>query len=115
METLTFAVLAAFLFGFGLISGRIGKSVITPPMAFVAMGLVLGPQLIGLIELDRDSELINLVAEFTLILLLFTDASRIDLKLPPPPTHDPDAAAGYWPSLDHRVGDGRRGPAVRLS
>ena len=81
METLTFAVLAAFLFGFGLISGRIGKSVITPPMAFVAMGLLLGPQLIGLIELDRDSELINLVAEFTLILLLFTDASRIDLKL----------------------------------
>ncbi len=81
METLAFAVLGAFLFSSGLVSGRVGKSVITPPMAFVVMGLVLGPQVVALIELDRDSELINLVAEFTLILILFTDASRIDLKL----------------------------------
>lgn len=81
MITETFALIALFIIGFGLISGYLEKSIITPPMVFVALGMVLSSQILGLFELDIENEIIHLIAELTLILLLFTDASRIDLKL----------------------------------
>ncbi|MFB6276346.1 MAG: cation:proton antiporter [Halothece sp.] len=76
----TFAIISFFVIGFGLISGYLEKSVVTPPMAFVIFGLLLSPQLFGLLNLETDSEGIRLVAELTLILVLFTDAARINLK-----------------------------------
>ena len=36
---------------------------------------------LGLIHFSFDGELVRLVAELALILILFTDASRIDLRL----------------------------------
>ncbi|NEO12445.1 MULTISPECIES: sodium:proton antiporter [unclassified Moorena] len=81
MNTELFAIIALFILGFGLISGRIEKSVITPPMAFVIFGILLSPQLLGLLNLEVEHELVRIIAEFTLILVLFTDASRINLKL----------------------------------
>lgn len=81
MEPLTFALIAAFILGFGVVSGRLQRTVITPPMVFVAFGLLLSNRLLGLVELELESEFINVVAELTLILILFTDASRIDLNL----------------------------------
>ena len=81
METVTFALVALFILGFGVISGRIQKTVITPPMVFVAFGLLISNRVLGLVEPEIENEFINTVAELTLILILFTDASRIDLKL----------------------------------
>lgn len=81
MNTELFAIIALFILGFGLISGRIEKSVITPPMAFVIFGILLSPPLLGLLNLEVEHELVRIIAEFTLILVLFTDASRINLKL----------------------------------
>jgi len=81
MITVAFAVIAVFIVGFGLISGRIQKTVITPPMVFVAFGLLLCNRVTGVIDLEVESEVIDLLAELTLILVLFTDASRIDLGL----------------------------------
>ena len=40
-ELLAFATIAAFILGFGLISGRLQQTVITPPMVFVIFGLLL--------------------------------------------------------------------------
>lgn len=80
MHTETFAIIALFVLAFGLISGRLEKSLLTPPMAFVGFGLLVGPVL-GLIQLSPSQELVRLLAEFTLILVLFTDASRIDFSL----------------------------------
>lgn len=76
-----FAVIALFVLGFGLISGRIEQSPITPPMAFVAFGLLMGPQALGFINLEPDAGWLRTLAEFTLILVLFTDASRINFRL----------------------------------
>ena len=81
MNTETFAIIALFILSFGLISGRIEKTVITPPMAFVAFGLLVSPQVLGIVELDIKNEIIKIIAELTLILVLFIDASRINLKL----------------------------------
>lgn len=80
MTVQTFAIAAAFTLAFALISGRLEKSIITAPMAFVAFGLLLSPQIFNLLEINMESELVQIIAELTLVLVLFTDAARIDLK-----------------------------------
>ena len=65
---------------FALFSGPISRGSLTPPMAFTALGLVLSPVVLGWIDLEVDNGIIHVVAEITLILVLFTDAARINLK-----------------------------------
>ena len=81
METLTFVAVAVFILAFGLVSARLAKTVITPPMVFVAFGILVGPAGAGLLELSVESEVVRALAEATLVLVLFTDASRIDFSL----------------------------------
>jgi NhaP-type Na+/H+ or K+/H+ antiporter len=79
MDNLIFCA-ALLAFGYGLISGRMGRTPITAPIVFVAVGLLLGPVGLDLFEVDMNSEVVKLVAEITLILILFTDASTLNLK-----------------------------------
>lgn len=81
MNTETLAILAVIILTFGLISRRIENSIITPPMVFVTAGLLMSPQLLGWLHIEISQEFLRLLAELTLIIVLFTDASRIDLKL----------------------------------
>ena len=74
-------LLGLFLLLFGLVSRRLQRSVVTAPMAFVAFGVLLGPGALGIAAIELEGEVTNLLAELTLVLVLFTDASRIDLKL----------------------------------
>lgn len=75
------AAIAIFVLVFGLISRRLEKSIVTPPMAYVVFGLLIGSSALGLIqEVGVTNELIKVLAEITLAVLLFTDASRITLK-----------------------------------
>ncbi|MEM9598314.1 MAG: cation:proton antiporter [Acidobacteriota bacterium] len=78
METPVLLAVAAAVLGFGLISGRAEKSIFTPPIVFVALGAVAA--LLGGVHLHVDEHLIHTLAEITLVLVLFTDASRIDLR-----------------------------------
>jgi NhaP-type Na+/H+ or K+/H+ antiporter len=80
METVTFVVIAVFILGFGMISARIQRSIFTPPMIFVFFGVLMSGQIFGLVDIEIQSELITTIAELTLVLVLFTDAARIDLK-----------------------------------
>jgi NhaP-type Na+/H+ or K+/H+ antiporter len=79
-ETLLITALAAFILAFGAISKRIQTTVITAPMIFVAFGLLISERGLGLVHGEIGSEFISIIAELTLILILFTDASRIDLR-----------------------------------
>ena len=79
METLF--VVALSILAFGLISGRIEKSVITAPMVFCSFGLLVGRWGLGVVPDDIETPLIDVLATVTLVLVLFTDASRIDLQL----------------------------------
>ena len=49
-------------------------------MFFVLLGLLLGPDVLGLLRIDIESSTIRELAELTLALVLFTDASTVDLK-----------------------------------
>ena len=75
------AAIAIFILLFGSISRKLEKSVITPPMAYVSFGLLISSAALGLIqEVKITNEVIKTLAEITLTLVLFTDASRIQLK-----------------------------------
>jgi NhaP-type Na+/H+ or K+/H+ antiporter len=81
MDTLAFAVVAFFILTFALVSGRLQKTIISPPMVFVLFGLLVSNRVLGLIETSAQNAFIQTLAELTLVLVLFTDASRIDLRL----------------------------------
>lgn len=53
---------------------------ISGPMLFVIFGFILSSDVTGLIT-SKDHTLINIIANLTLILVLFSDASRINLRL----------------------------------
>jgi sodium/hydrogen antiporter len=76
----TIAVLAGALFFWGVFSRRLEHSVVTPAMFFVTGGLAFGPEGTGWISLDVGGHELRAVAEVTLTLVLFTDASRLNLR-----------------------------------
>ena len=82
MEELTgiVAILICILFA-AAISRRIQGTIITLPMVYTVLGLMLSGRVLGVIELDLGNELIQFIAEVTLILVLATDASRIDVRM----------------------------------
>lgn len=67
------------LIAFGLISRKIEGSILTGPILFSVFGLIAGPAAFGLIPLQISNEGLHLLAEVTLILVLFSDAANIDL------------------------------------
>ena len=78
MDTTTFILIACFVFGFGLFSKRLATSPLTPPLAFVLFGMLFGAAGAGWLHLDVGQGVMHVLAELTLILVLFGDASRID-------------------------------------
>ncbi len=81
MELITLSIIAAFILGYGLVSQRLQHTIISAPMAFTAFGLLLSERGLALIDAHLALEIFHFVAELTLILLLFSDASRISIKL----------------------------------
>jgi len=81
MEIHGFILVALGILGFGLVSGRLQKTPITAPICFAGLGLIAGPAVAGWIRIDPHAHGVDLLAELTLVLVLFTDASRIDLRL----------------------------------
>ena len=73
-------IISVVIFGFALVSGRLSLSPVTAPMVFTAVGVLLG--VIGgpWFHLDLENEAVSLLVEVTLVLVLFTDAVRIDLR-----------------------------------
>jgi sodium/hydrogen antiporter len=76
LGTWQIATIAFLLLVFSAVSGRLDRSVVTPAIFFTTAGLVAGP-LLGLIDLHVGGEFVKLLAEATLTLVLFADASRI--------------------------------------
>jgi NhaP-type Na+/H+ or K+/H+ antiporter len=70
-------VLAAVFIAYALVAARLDRWSITAPMVFVAAGVALGlgaPEWLGAIG---DPEPVTLIAELTLALILFADASTL--------------------------------------
>ena len=71
---------ALALLGFAAVSGGVSGTPITAPMVFTGAGLLVGADALGLVDPVVSGEAVKLLAEATLALVLFGDASRIDLE-----------------------------------
>ena len=74
------AVTALALIGFAVVSRRVEGTPITPAIIFVGAGLLVGSEALDLIDTPPTGETVKLLAEATLTVVLFADASRIDLR-----------------------------------
>ncbi|GAA3761312.1 cation:proton antiporter [Salinactinospora qingdaonensis] len=74
-------VLACLAIGYGLISGRTQGTPLTGPIVFVTVGLGLGTVGMGLLTGTAVEPVVRILAESTLVFVLFTDAVRIELPV----------------------------------
>ena len=74
-------LIAGVTFGFALVSNRFEKSLITPPMIFSGIGVLVALFLPEMLSEFDGKAVLEVVAELTLVIVLFTDASRIRLRL----------------------------------
>ncbi len=73
------ALFVLLLAGYALIANRLDQASIGPAVFFVLLGLLLGPDVLGVLRIDIESSTIRELASLTLALVLFTDASTVDL------------------------------------
>ena len=71
--------IALLVLAYAAVSRRLLGSVITPAMVFVAGGIVASADVLGWLDPTIGSDSVRWVAEATLTVVLFSDASRIDL------------------------------------
>ena len=72
-------IVALALIAVATVSKRLSGSPITPAILFVSIGLLVGPKVLDGIDIESTSSTVRALAEATLALVLFSDASRIDL------------------------------------
>ncbi|MDH3606639.1 MAG: cation:proton antiporter [Acidimicrobiia bacterium] len=80
MEFWDIALVAGFVLAYALVSRRLETTPVTGPMVFVGFGLLIGTGGLDAISIGMDEGAVRTLAEATLVLLLYTDAIRIDLR-----------------------------------
>ncbi len=81
IATVDVAIVAAAVVAFAAVSARLTRTIITGPMVFIAFGLIVGPEVLDVVNLSLDNELVRTLVELTLVLVLFVDAARIELRV----------------------------------
>lgn len=74
------AVLATVLVCYALVSRRLSNTWVTGPLTFTFAGLVMGVEGLNLLDVGARIDGIQRAAEVTLALVLFSDASRLDVS-----------------------------------
>jgi NhaP-type Na+/H+ or K+/H+ antiporter len=72
-------VIALAILAYALVSRRLASTIVTAPIFFAAIGLVLGP-VTGIIDVEADEELLVALLEAALVMVLFADASSLDVR-----------------------------------
>lgn len=80
MDPVSIALIAGGLLLYSMVSGRLQGTIVTAPLVFIIFGFAIGEAGFDFAHIDVAHSGIHFVAEFTLILVLFTDAARIDLN-----------------------------------
>ena len=74
------ALLALAIFAYALTAVRLDRLSISGPIVLVTVGALVGPAGVGAVTAPATSEPFRVLAELTLALLLFSDASTIGLR-----------------------------------
>jgi NhaP-type Na+/H+ or K+/H+ antiporter len=80
LDTGVLAVVAACFVLWGLVSGRLERLNVTAPIAFVVLGLAVAHEPLSLIDAQVQASTLRSIAEITLALVLFGDASRVNVR-----------------------------------
>lgn len=75
------AIIAAIVFCYGLFSESLTKVSISGPLVFALVGAFVGPWGIDVVGGQFGEGGVEVLAEATLVLILFADATRIDLRV----------------------------------
>ena len=78
METLALVAVLATIVAWCVLAGRLQRVGLTAPIVFVACGWVFA-DVFGLLDVEVEPELVKVIAEVTLVWVLFADASRVRL------------------------------------
>jgi NhaP-type Na+/H+ or K+/H+ antiporter len=79
LEYQRLAVLAGFAFLFSVFASRLEQTPVSGALVYLVAGLACGSYGIGLVELYVDMEGVKGLAEFTLAVVLFSDAANADI------------------------------------
>jgi NhaP-type Na+/H+ or K+/H+ antiporter len=80
LDAQALAIIAGCVVAWALISARAERINITAPMAFIAAGALLANGPLGVLDVDPASSTVRTLVEITLAVLLFADASRLNLR-----------------------------------
>ena len=73
------AILGLFVFAYSLVAERLGRTPVNGPVVYLVFGVIAGPAVLGILDLSLGGEGLRLIAELTLALVLFSDASNANL------------------------------------
>ncbi len=79
-EHLVFLGISLVILGYGLFSKLLAKYNISGPMIFTIVGVLFSPMVFGGKPLNANAESVQILAEITLIVVLFSDAAALNLQ-----------------------------------
>jgi len=80
-EHIVILTIALVVLLYGYISKALARFNISGPMVFTSLGLLISPLGIDIGQAAVDAEFVTIIVEIALILVLFSDAALLDLKL----------------------------------
>jgi NhaP-type Na+/H+ or K+/H+ antiporter len=80
MHTETAFVLTILVLCYAVVSGLIRRWYLAPALIFVVFGVVLGPSGLGLVGAGADTKGFTILAQLALTVILFNQASTLDLR-----------------------------------
>jgi NhaP-type Na+/H+ or K+/H+ antiporter len=86
----TLAILAAFLFLYSANASRLEKTIVNGALVFTGFGIVCGPLGLNILTVDPGAEGLRTLAEWTLALVLFSDAAKANLGVLKPSLRLPE-------------------------
>ena len=80
MSAADLAIVTALIFAWGMLSARLERFDVTAPITFVLAGVILTHGPLAPLGFAPSHEAVKALAEITLVLVLFSDASRVGLR-----------------------------------
>jgi NhaP-type Na+/H+ or K+/H+ antiporter len=82
MDESALVVVAAMVLGYGLVARKLTSLSVSGPMVFLLLGALFGNDGFALVAIQPSSSLVKILAELTLVIVLFSDAARVELRMP---------------------------------